>query len=243
MKKLIAGLFALVALCGLAATAFAAGNGNTVWLCNGQFLVLERCLVDSENLEVQKLYDLVAMSGVECTAEAVQDEGWVGPGSEDEVTTVIFLEATTLCKPTAKGLNTKEEEVTNACKKVEAVLALNTPWATLVYLEGTAVWDLLSAIGSKQPGYLIKCEIAGGTKQNDECLINASHTPLVEVLSLEGNATELPLVSALFPAVPLENAELATCSVGGAESGLVLGEDLQEGLIGGTQVSLELSEE
>jgi hypothetical protein len=122
------------------------------------------------------------------------------------------------------------------------------PWATLVEegeLSSTnKAWDLLKELGSHGlPGYLIKCEIAGGTKQNDECLINASHTPLTELLNLAGNATELPLVSAIFPETLLEKAELAKCSVGGAESGLVLGEDLQEALVGGTQVSLELSEE
>jgi hypothetical protein len=241
MKKLIIGLFALLALSVVTASALAT---NTVWLCEGKQI---RCLVNSENLETQLLYDLVAGSGVECEVGAVQDEGWVN-GSEDEVTTVTFLEPTTKCKPTAKGLNAKEEEVTNACKKVEAVTALHLPWGTLVEegeLSSTnKAWDLLKELGSNGlPGYLIKCEIAGGTKQNDECLINASHTPLTELLNLAGNATELPLVSAVFPETLLAKAELATCSVGGTESGLVLGEDLQEALVGGAQVSLELSEE
>src|SRR5277367_2035758 len=100
MKKLILGLFAVMAMGVFAAPALATGNGNTVWLCNGvqiQGSGSSRCLVDSENLEVFTLEDMLVPARVECAVGSILDEGWVGPGSEDETTSVEFVSPSTNC--------------------------------------------------------------------------------------------------------------------------------------------------
>ncbi|HTU78202.1 MAG TPA: hypothetical protein VMF09_05525 [Solirubrobacteraceae bacterium] len=56
-------------------------------------------------------------AAVECASEIIQDEGWAGPDSEDETTSLSFEAPTENCKPVAKALNEEAKEVTNKCEK------------------------------------------------------------------------------------------------------------------------------
>jgi hypothetical protein len=104
---------------------------------------------------------------------------------------------------------------------------LNTPWTTTLE---EAEWDLISkgpgAAG--QPAWLIECNTLLGLV-DDVCSVSAEHTPLVlvEVLKEVGVPN---LVTMLFPRDPLLSSEAETCTVGGKEQGLVIGEILLEGL-------------
>jgi len=237
MKKLIVALLAVLSLGALAASAFA-GNGNTVYLCNGKQIYgtgNNRCLVDSENEGVLQLEDteavLGAPAGVECKAGEVFDEGWVGPGSEDEVTTVTFVAPKTNCTGT------------HDCTTFDEVKALDLPWATLLFLAGTESFVLISPTTNGEPGYLVECTVLGVTK-DDVCKTTTGETASVPVVNLLGIQTELPLLTATFLEVPHFSAtELAECSLSKALTGLVFGAELLEALEGGVQVSLEISEE
>lgn len=241
--KIMGALIGVLAVGVLTVSAFAADN--TVWLCAGKVIVSssERCLVDSENLEAFHFYDLTADSEVVCSIGSVTDEGWVGPGSEDEITLVEFSSPTTNCTPTATALNLSEAEVTNVCEKVEAVKAIHLEWATLLLLKGGVSYDEISEKSGKgEPGYELTCKTALGNV-TDTCTKPAEGNDL-EVNNLVGNATEVPLVDILFSFTPVNTVKERTkCSVGGAESGVLVGEILLEALSStGTPLSLEVSE-
>ena len=241
MKKLLVGLVAVLALGALAASAFAAG-GNTVWLCNSAFLTLEKCLTVSENLTALTLQDMNESSSVECAVGTVLDEGWVGPGSEDETTSVTF---TSECAPSAKALNLAGETVSNACTGTKAVgKALNLPWKTLVYLEGTTTRDIISGTTNGEPGYEVECTVSG-LKVKDKCLTSAAADDAhIELNNLAAEGSEPTLVDVLFMEKLVNASEAAKCSLGGAESGLIEGEVLIAAVnSSGTLISLETSEE
>ena len=241
--KIVGALVSVLALGVLAVSAFAADN--TVWLCEEKVILgsSSRCLVDSENLEAFKFYDLTADSEVECAVGSITNEGWVGPGSEDEITLVTFSSPTTNCTPTAKALNLSEAEVTNVCEKVEGVTPIHMPWATLLLLKAGISYDEIGEQGTNgEPGYELTCKTALGSVA-DKCEKPAEGNDL-EVNNLVGSATELPLVDVLFTLAPVNSdKERTKCSVGGAESGVLVGEILFEALSSsGSQLSLEVSE-
>jgi hypothetical protein len=242
MRKLtFAGtLLAVLALAVAAVSAL--GADNTVWLCKEKPIITtsERCLVDSENEGVLRIEDMKADSSVECANGTILDEGWVGPGSEDEETTIEFMNPTTNCKPSPKALNAKEEEVTNVCEKLEQVEIQNLPWNTLLELvAGVSEDQIKPGPSGKQPGYLLTCKTALGSI-DDVCNSTAGKEINIKVINLPGNATEPPLVTVEFSATA-QNDLSAKCSVGGAESGLIVGNILLAALVGGVLASLEVS--
>ena len=248
IAKFVGALVGVLMIGVLAVSAF--GADNTVWLCAGTVVNgtgNSRCLTTSANLEVFHLWDLTADSEVECAAGSITAEGWVGPGSEDETTLVEFASSTTNCKPTSKALNLSEAEVTNVCEKVESpgVVAIHTPWATLLLLaltSGTTYDEVFEKGTNKQPGYEVTCKTALGNV-TDKCEKTAEIDDL-EVNNLAGgSASEPPLVDVLFPFAPVNSKkEYAKCSVGGSESGAFEGEILLQAFSGSTPVSLEVSE-
>lgn len=246
IARILAALAGILTLGVLAVTAF--GQDNTVWLCaNKEILnVSERCLTDSESLEAFVLWDLTADSEVTCPPEDIQDEGWVGPDSEDETTSVTFLSPTTNCKPTSKALNLKEEEVTNVCEAVVSpgILPLHLPWQTLILLKtGITYEEIGESAGHGEPGYEVTCKTALGNV-TDKCEKPATEGNDLPLDNLVGSATEVPLVDVLFPFKAVNsNKERAKCSVGGAESGAFEGEILLEALTNnGVPLSLETSD-
>jgi hypothetical protein len=241
MKKLTLALASVTALAAILATAaFATGPE---WLCNGAAITgtgNNRCLVDTENLEVLALEDMGLPGRIECSAGTTKTEGWVGPGADGEITSVTFG----TCTAPAKAENLSSVEVTNGCENMESFTALNLPWTTKIETKDAAN-DWLVALNKKtgagsEPGYAIKCKVAGISKK-DTCEISATE-PLVLAENLTGNSTELPLVTIEFLKVLTVASEAMKCSTGGAENGLIFGEQLAEALSGTTQVSLEISE-
>jgi hypothetical protein len=220
-----------------------ADNTNLQWLCSGAAITgtgNNRCLIFSENLGVFTLEDMGLPARVECAAGTIKSEGWVGPGAEAEITSVTFG----TCAAAAKAENLSGTEVTSVCENVESVSAVNLPWTAEIIAKDAAD-DWLVIINSKggagsEPGYAIKCKVAGISKK-DTCEIDAM-PPLVLAENLPGNGTELPLVTFESLRVLGAAGEAAKCSTGGAENGLEFGEQLLEALSGATQVSLEISE-
>jgi hypothetical protein len=241
MKKLLMGIIGVFAFGVLAASAFA-GNGNTVWLCNGQFITgtgNSRCLILSENLTVLKLGDMNESAEVECPVGSVLNEGWVGPGSEDETTKVEFMQS---CPPTAKALNLAGAEVANVCGGTPTAEPVDLPWKTLVYLEGSTTRDILSGTTHGEPGYIVHCTVAG-LKIADECKTEAASPAHIRLELLAAEGSEPELVDVAFEET-LKQTEWATCSLGGKESGLVEGEVLLAAVnSGGTLIPLDFSEE
>lgn len=233
---------ALVAIAAIALVATSAFADNTVWLC-GEAKITgtgnNRCLTDSENLEVTFFEDrgAVVASRVECAVGSVTDEGWVGPGSEDETTLVTVV--STSCKNAAKALNLKEEEVTNKCATFEKIKVVGLPWKTLIELVGGVAWDKLLTTTA---GYAITC-----TGVTDTCTNANEASVRLTNLALEG--AEFPLVDATFPLKATEtrkgdSSEYAKCSLGGAEEGVVRGEILLAALTAaGASQTLEFSTE
>jgi hypothetical protein len=225
MKKFAMFGTLLVAL-ALTLSAMAVGVTSASaleWLCNA--VAKSKCKVDGVNLEVLLLEDSGVPASVECPVESVTSTGTVGEGVADETLTTAFKSE--LCKASAKAFNLEDKEVANGCTTAEKVEALNTPWTTTLE---EAEWDLIAkgpgAAG--QPAYLVECVTPLGLV-DDVCSVNAEHTPLVlvEVLKEVGVPN---LVTVLFPRDPLVPSEAATCTIGGKEQGLVVGEVLLEGL-------------
>jgi len=249
MKKytMMGALFAVLALSvtSIAAMMPAAASAlTTQWLCAEKVVPkAEECFINSENLEIFLLQDRNADAQVECPVGDITDEGWVGPGAEDRTTKVTFKS----CVGSAKAENLKEEEVANDCKAEAAtVSALNLPWKTKIEVVGGVNYDTITPVsGTKQPGYETTCKTALGSV-TDKCEGSEAHPVLVRLDNLALEGTEFPLVDVLFPAKKSEllegEKEFAKCTIGGAESGFVLGEQLLAALIGGAFVTLEVSE-
>jgi hypothetical protein len=246
LKKLLMVLAAVSALGALVVAATSA-QAAFEWLCNGVAPTAEkRCLVISENLEVLVLEDMSIPAAVECPVGSVLDEGWVGPGNEDETTWVEFMAtAPGPCKPAAKAMDLNGELLTNGCEKVVRVGPLDLPWLTLVEElteEGgvNSYWDLIESHEHGEPGYLVECSVAG-LKVPDECKTVSNNTVLVLLLNLAAEGEEPALVSVYFLEKPLSEAEQAECSLLKAkEDGLVKGEVLLQAIEGGKPVSLAI---
>ncbi len=231
MKRLVV---VLLAVASLGALALSAGSASAAfeWLCAGEKVTgtgEERCLVLSENLETLVLEDMGVPASISCPPEAVLDEGWVGPGAAGEITQVAF----TGCVRSATAENLKEEAVGNACEAGKAVelKALNLPWSTPIEeLEEEAgvnmYWILLKPGASgKSPAYSVGCTVAG-LKVTDNCESGAE-TILVLAFNLTEEETgKLLLVSIIFNKKLLTASEAGTCSVGGKENALLVGEVL-----------------
>ncbi len=240
-------LLSILVLCfGGPPTASAA---ETEWLCNEKVVgTKSECVVLGENLEVLLLKDMSAGSEVDCPVGSVLSEGFVGPGAKDETTKVEFLEAGAKCTAPEKAENLKGESVANACKKAVKVEAENLPWNTTLETINEELWDKIA--GSKEksnPGYLTECEVEG-IKVDDLCEANEALPLLVAVEDLAADSEEpkLSLVDMLFLATTFQEkegkevqGEWGKCSVGGANSALVVGELLLEALLAGAAVPLK----
>jgi hypothetical protein len=139
MRKIVLAIFAVLAVGAVvAAAAFASGPE---WLCNGQPITgtgNSRCLINSLNLGAFQFEDM-GLGAAECPAEGIEDEGWVGPGAEAEVTRVTF---TLTCSAPAKFENLSGVQEGNACEGAPAsapvVGLIDLPWKTkITEKEGT----------------------------------------------------------------------------------------------------------
>lgn len=221
------------------------------YLCAGQaILTAGNCLTRSINLTPITLEDMSLDAGVYCLSENVTDEDEIISPTVDLTTKVTFAEEgkEPACLPLAKALSLENKEVANACTKAEKVEALNLPWETKIEEESsTGDWWIL--IVTTNAAYLTECESALGLV-DDTCESTKEHTPLVLAENLSEEETiegaKLLLLSIVFSETLLEAKEAGKCSLGGAESALVVGEVLYWGKIKestGTELpaSLEIS--
>lgn len=235
------------------AVATSSAFGAAEYLCAGEpILTSGNCLTLSINLTPITLEDMSLGAGVYCLSEKVTDEDEIISATVDLTPAegIKFAEGGVEpnCKPLAKVLNLKEESVANACTLVEGVKALNLPWETKIEEEEAGpLWWIL--IVTPTAGYLTECESALGLVA-DECLATSEHTPLVLAENLPEEETieeaKLLLLTIFFNAELLEPKEAGKCSLGGAESALVIGEvlfwaQIMELLAGGVENNLPAS--
>jgi hypothetical protein len=237
MRRLVVGLFAVLSLGVL---AFAASAQANEWLCNGK---AEQCKVLGENLETLVLEDMGLSASISCQPGVVKGEGTAGPGATGE-TTVVSAEGEgkePFCKPSAKAENLKNEEVANAVEKVEKVSAVNLPWkGEIAESEEGLWWGLaLRKEAGKEPGYELKVK-SGGLTVTDVCTMG-SETPLGLIENLAAEPGGVPLVSAFAVKALLNATEAGTCSLGGKENGLVVGETLLAGWTGTALTTLSVN--
>jgi hypothetical protein len=242
MKKfsIIGALFAVLAVGAMAVVAVtaSAAEEEALWLCASEPVPnAKECFALSENLETLLLEDRNLGAAVECAPGSVTSGGWVGPGPADETTKVEF--ASGGCKKAAVALNLKEESVTNACGTFESVKAAGLPWTSLLELVGGVLYDTILP-GSGGAAYADKC-----TGVTDTCETTVTNETLVLGVNLTELEGTLLLFTILFPSKASEllngEKEFAKCSLGGAESGVVSGENLFTAVRGGVAVSLEVS--
>lgn len=210
MKKLhILGvmLFAVIAFGAISASsAFALESGI---LASGAVPTAEFLFLAETGTKTETLYDLKLDAGVTCKVDAVFHVLTTTAFSLLEILEVTFSE----CAPSAKALNTKKEEVANACETVDAAGALNLPWTGNVEkMTNGEFLGLISKAATKEPGYLVECKTALGLV-DDTCETNKGTNILTNVAGG---------LEAAFAATP-ETSELAKCSLGGAEAGQVNG--------------------
>jgi hypothetical protein len=210
MKRLrVAGL-ALLATLAFGAIAVASASAlSSVWLVNAS-TIASKVLVLSE---ATLLFEDMGLVPAGFTCALVANEGWVGPGSEDEVTSVTFNVGSCFLDP--KSENLKEEAVSNSCTSIDSVSVIGLPWKTLVVLSGTVFLDQIT--GTANPGYLVECVTSLGLV--DDACTTQKGTTILENNSSNG-------VTAIFPKKPEAESEFANCSVGGNLQGLVVGESL-----------------
>jgi len=246
MRKVLIGLLAVVPIAML---AFAATSASAFeWLCGGQAILTSgNCKVLSVNLTTFLLNDRGVPAEVECPPESVTDEGSITGATTGTTTAVAFTVGSTGCKKSAKALNLKEEEKTNGCEELESITTVNLPWTGTISEEESGLWWILVVSGTKAPGYATKCKAAGLKGITDTCEAESAHAPLVlgenlsETETIEGVAGIL-LFDIFFVNPPLEGEpEFANCSIGGTHQGIVEGEQLLWGQIGGKAASLEIS--
>jgi hypothetical protein len=214
-KSYILAFAAMAVFAYSAITSASAFAVQTIWLADGNFILssAERVLVDSELVAGTKLLLEDMKAGIETNVECtkVNNEGWIGPDSLDEVTLVEFPETiTNNCTANAK------------CGKLLAVAAVNLPWTTeLLLVGGVALDDILKGSGVVgKPGYLVECEPMAGLKVDDTCTSETSSA------DIDNNATEGDVVALFNEAIA--ETEAATCSAAAPteHTGLVVGEVL-----------------
>lgn len=215
------------------------------WLCNGASVTVKgNCLFRGLNETSFILQDTGAEYSIECAIEKITTEGTVGPGTEDETTTVkVSGEGKEPnCKPTAKALNLAGEEVPNRCTKVVKFTAADTPWKTALIEEkaGPVWWDLINTGNASGAGWELKC-IVLGIETRDVCISGtvaesgSGEATLVLLENLNGE-----FVKMFYNEVALFPTQYSNCSIGSTESGLVKGEFLLFGEIGGIEVPLTI---
>ena len=197
---------AMVVLFAIGAIGSAAAFAGPEWLLNGA-AITSPVSIKSKSVGSLLLSDLKAPSGgtaVKCTGT---DEGTVGPGALDLVTEVTA----TGCTFEKAGSCTTSDRVT--------AKAVDLPWMTQLELVSGELRDMVTGTGG-EPGWAVECTVGGIFEITDTCTGLTS----TAISNVSGG------VDAIFDA----KTPLAKCSVGGANSGMVSGTDLNENPAGGT---------
>lgn len=209
-------MIGLAIVAALVMSAVAAGSASAAheWLIGGAAIAAP---VKVHSLGLLLLADTKAPGGevkIHCHGF---DTGTVGPGAygliEKITTTLLGTNERFHCKFDKAG----------ACSEAKTplllALAVNLPWLTLLYLEGTEVRDLIEKDGGGgNSGWKIACTNILGGESVDECTSAPNHVGIHTTISLPDG------VELLFD----KKTPKATCSVGGAGAGAVEGFDLIE---------------
>jgi len=152
------------------------------------------------------LEDMKAGTSIEC--EGTQ-EGFVGPGAEDEITKI----SATKCKFIKQGsCGASPPPVANA---------VNLPWKTQLLSETNKetgklllVIDILAHAGGGEPGWDVECTVGGFFKVQDTCKAPIAKLTVTAILHDVIDTEFTKLLTKEFP---------ANCSLGGNKEGLVEG--------------------
>jgi len=192
------------------------------WLFNGATITSE-LLVESPGellLEDNKV-PILGKAMVLCSGIL---DGFVGPGSADLITEVLKLNKESISRTALSGVAL---ECTNQENCPEPLLwAVNLPWTTELELHedpGPEEDYVVLILG--KPGWEIECM---GLGQTDTCTAETEGGYLLD------NGTPTPTALFSEEITELMGLKLATCTLGGVESGLVEGEGLIEHAEGGT---------
>jgi hypothetical protein len=197
-----------MAVFAMSAVTAASASAAHTWLIGGKLVAAPTTIMSKSTLV---LADDKATGGavvVSCTGFGT---GTVGPDALDLIS-----------KITAEVLGTKDKinctfVKVGLCKSgtTPTVLALDLPWHTEIYTEGTETRDMTTSDGAGEPGWDVTCtNILGGTTE-DDCKTPLGSTAL---------ANAVGGVLATFDNI----APQVNCSVGGAGAGLVSGDTLLE---------------
>jgi hypothetical protein len=214
LRLLGLAVFAVLAF-GAVAAASSASALESVWLVNGaRAEVRELVLSEAELTLLNEGGGIIPKIALLCSG---LDEGWVGPGSLDEITLIMSLgevesvENWILCTP-QEGCETSTPSVW--------VRPVGLPWETelLLTLSGTEEIYLNDILGlNGEAGWQVKECLLFGTAHEDKCVTNQSSA------DIDNNVTEGDVV-ALFGPAPMGHNAL--CESTGAETGVVDGEVL-----------------
>jgi hypothetical protein len=211
-------VFALLAFSVIAATSSAFAL-ESVWLVGGhraevKTLVLSETIgINGDNTGVILLEDSkVPLAGkVDILCSGI-DEGWVGPGSLDEVTLITSLSGS---ETTEKWIACTRSEGCEADPTPPEARAVGLPWVTELLLEGTIFLDDIVGKAGEEAGWEVRKCLVFGTETSDKCVSNASSADI-------DNTTEGDVIALFSPTFTTN----ALCTVGGAGSGIVEGEIL-----------------
>jgi hypothetical protein len=192
------------------------------WLVNGAEVTTELTVESTGELLLED--DKAPLVGKAAVLCSVIIDGWVGPNSlgfESEILTLAGLAVGTLTSGTRLACTSQ-----TGCEATPAPLvnALNLGWETEVALAEGATSTTIARLrlphaGGGNPGWEVECNVLG-VKVVDEC----TGPEFVSGSALEG--------ASLLEAI----AGGATCTQGGANSGLIEGHDTV-GLTGGGELA------
>jgi hypothetical protein len=192
-------MIGLAIMAALAMSAVAAGSASAehIWLLNGKLIANP---VKIHSLGLLLLTDHTAPGGEVVVHCKGFDTGTVGPNGLD------LIESITLELLGTKDLILCLFDKVGLCKEgtMPVALALNLPWHTALYLEGTEVRDMIVGDGNGNPGWAVTCENVLGGKTVDDC--TAPLGSVGHLTNLAGGAGVLGLFD--------EKSENANCKIG-----------------------------
>lgn len=197
MKKIHVMGVALIAVLAMGVVGAVSASAATQWLAKGNAIgtALAAKTTGSLTLGSTNGLKLKIEAEVLCVGVFV---GTVGPGTADTTTEVLNAEETSSTLSCAS---------VKTCEGNSEVKAVNLPWKTTVEeMSPTEYLDVLESSGVGNPGWEVKCKTALGTVT--ETCTSAKEGALLK------NAS--PVVEGVF-----DKNVVATCSVGGANSGFV----------------------
>jgi hypothetical protein len=191
-------VFALFAICAV----MSASASALQWLLDGK--PIEK-VVHVNSSGTLLLADLAAPKGGTYIICKGTGEGTIGPLAHDEITEIKATECE--FQPERNGECVSSKPVT--------ARAVNLPWLTLlVTVGGETRDDILPTKAGKNPGWAVECTVLEIFRVEDECT-TATGSPLVS--NVAGGVT-----------TAFSEKETASCTLGTATSGMVIGAPLNE---------------